>query len=51
MPKPTTKVPGIDVSDQSPGLFPESFYDEDYDDLEYDDVSLNGVDIEYTTQA
>ena len=51
MPKPTTKVPGTDVSHQSPGLFPESFYDEDYDDLEYDDGSLNGVDIEYTTQA
>lgn len=42
------KIPGVDVSDQSPGLIPESFYD---DDLEYDDASFDGVEIEYTTQT
>ena len=41
------KIPGVDVSDQSPGLIPESFDD----DLEYDDASLDGVEIEYTTQT
>tara|TARA_B100001996_G_C18506676_1_gene533633 strand:+ start:338 stop:493 length:156 start_codon:yes stop_codon:yes gene_type:complete len=51
MNNPTTKVPGIDVSDQSPGLFPETFYEDNYDDLEYDDGSLDGVEIEYTTQS
>ena len=38
------KIPGVDISDQSPGLIPES-----YDDLEYDDASFDGVEIEYTT--
>ena len=40
------KIPGIDISNQSPGLIPESF---DEDDLEYDDASFDGVEIEYTT--
>tara|TARA_B100001113_G_scaffold134697_1_gene110582 strand:+ start:730 stop:873 length:144 start_codon:yes stop_codon:yes gene_type:complete len=39
---------GTDISDQVPGLLPESFYD---DDLEYDDASFDGVEIEYTTQT
>ena len=43
------KIPGVDVSNQSPGLIPESFYDDD--DLEYDDASFDGVEIEYTTQS
>ena len=41
------KIPGVDVSDQSPGLIPESFDD----DLEYDDAAFDGVEIEYTTQS
>ena len=40
------KIPGVDISNQSPGLLPESCYD---DDLEYDDASLDGGEIEYTT--
>ena len=31
--------------------FPESFYDEGDDDIEYDDASLDGVEIDYTTQS
>ena len=42
------KIPGVDVSDQSPGLIPESIDD---DGLEYDDASFDGVEIEYTTQT
>ena len=38
---------GTDISDQVPGLLPESFYEDD--DLEYDDASFDGVEIEYTT--
>ena len=40
---------GTDISDQVPGLLPESFYDDD--DLEYDDASFDGVEIEYTTHS
>ena len=31
--------------------FPESFYEDDNNDVEYDDASLDGVEIEYTTQS
>ena len=31
--------------------FPESFYDDGDGDIEYDDASLDGVEIEYTTQS
>tara|TARA_B100000131_G_scaffold22982_1_gene22089 strand:- start:1246 stop:1404 length:159 start_codon:yes stop_codon:yes gene_type:complete len=49
--KTKSKIPGQDISHITPGLFPESFYEEEYDDVEYDDGSLDGVEIEYTTQA
>ena len=47
----TNKIPGQDISHITPGLFPESFYDEHYDHIDYDDASLDGVEIDYTTQA
>tara|TARA_B100001250_G_scaffold38201_1_gene30499 strand:+ start:10342 stop:10497 length:156 start_codon:yes stop_codon:yes gene_type:complete len=45
-------IVGQDISHVSPGLFPESFYDEDEDiELDYDDASLDGAEIDYTTQS
>ena len=32
------KIPGVDISNQSPCLMPESFYDDD--DLEYYDFEM-----------
>tara|TARA_B100000902_G_scaffold30697_1_gene36754 strand:+ start:384 stop:536 length:153 start_codon:yes stop_codon:yes gene_type:complete len=46
-----SKIPGIDVSHLTPGLFPETFYEGNDDDIEYDDSSLDGVEIDYTTQS
>tara|TARA_X000000368_G_C22770356_1_gene596870 strand:+ start:516 stop:668 length:153 start_codon:yes stop_codon:yes gene_type:complete len=46
-----SKIPGVDVSNQSHGLFPETFYEDTNPDLEYDDASFDGVEIEYTTQS
>ena len=45
------KIPGVDVSNQSHGLFTETFYEDINADIEYDDASLDGVEIEYTTQT
>lgn len=45
------KIPGVDVSDQFHGLFPDTFYEENNSDIEYDDASFDGVDIDYTTQS
>ena len=42
------KMPGVDISNQSPGLIPESFYEDD--DLEYDDATYD-IDMDYTTQS